>query len=244
MSKEWFVDWFNSPYYHILYKNRDDKEARSFIKNLSRTLKFQAEDHILDLACGKGRHSIYLNKKGFHVTGLDLSRENIAFAKQFENDRLHFDVHDMREPYPARFNFILNLFTSFGYFESTADNRKVLESVNKMLVPKGRVVIDFFNAGLVLNELIPSETKIIDGIGFHIRKEYTAHKIIKTINFKDMGKEFEFREQVQALTLDDFRKLFAETGFEIIYTFGDYNLNPFRENHSPRLILIAQHTNV
>src|SRR5688500_2509825 len=117
-EQEWFSTWFDSPYYHILYNNRDEQEAEQFMDKLLAYLHPKPHEKVLDLACGKGRHSVYLNQKGFDVTGIDLSEQSIAYARQFENERLHFAVHDMREVYqPETFDFILNLFTSFGYFE-------------------------------------------------------------------------------------------------------------------------------
>ncbi len=89
-TKEWFSEWFNSPYYHILYKNRDGNEARFFIDNLIGFLEISSRNRVLDLACGRGRHSVYLNSKGFRVVGIDIAPGNIAYARQFENDRLHF----------------------------------------------------------------------------------------------------------------------------------------------------------
>lgn len=239
-EKDWFIDWFNSPYYHILYKDRDYKEAEKFLKNLSKNLQFRKDDKILDLACGKGRHSIYLNQKGYDVTGLDLSVESIHEAKHFENSKLHFEVHDMREVYPTKFNFILNLFTSFGYFNCLDDNLRVLNACKQMLAWDGRLVIDFLNAEMVKQMLPLSETKTIDGIDFQISKEIVNGVIQKCIRFNDMGKDFEFREEVQALTITDFRKLFVSAGFELINTFGDYMLNPYQPETSPRLILVAK----
>lgn len=245
MKHEWFKDWFNSPYYHILYKDRDDKEAKKFLKNLSTLLQLQPGDRVLDLACGKGRHSIYLSKKGCRVTGLDLSPENIEQAKSFETPDLTFAVHDMRETYPGgKFDFVLNLFTSFGYFENTEDNRRVLKSVHQMLVPGGIFVIDFLNAENVIRDLVAEEEKTVEGITFQIRRAVAGKMIIKDIWFNDMGRDYHFTEKVQALTLKDFRELLAESGFEIIYTFGDYNLNPFRSAQSPRLILAGRKSNV
>jgi SAM-dependent methyltransferase len=100
----WFEDWFNTPYYHILYKDRDYKEAENFISNLTKELKLPTHSSIIDLACGKGRHSVFLNQLGFEVLGVDLSEESILHNKQFENSaspKLEFKVHDMRnELYP------------------------------------------------------------------------------------------------------------------------------------------------
>ena len=71
IKKKWFQSWFDTSYYHTLYKHRDDKEAQMFMKNLVRHLEIDSDQHILDLACGKGRHSIFLNQLGFNVTGVD-----------------------------------------------------------------------------------------------------------------------------------------------------------------------------
>jgi SAM-dependent methyltransferase len=240
MEKKWFADWFNSPYYHTLYKNRNDAEAEVFMKRLLVLLEVREEEHILDLACGKGRHAIYLNSKGHKVTGLDLAEDSIKHAQQFANESLRFDVHDMREVYPEKFNVILNLFTSFGYFDSLDDNQKVVSSIKTMLAYGGRIVIDFFNGDYVLKNLVPEETKTIDKIDFHITKWVENGKIYKNIQFSNLGKDYNFTEEVQALRLKDFEKLFSSQQLEICNTFGDYNLSPFDADKSERLILIVK----
>ena len=120
MQKEqdiWYASWFNTPYYHLLYKDRDHREAALFMNSLTSFLNLKKNDSILDLACGRGRHSKYLYKRGFKVTEVDLSQESIAYAKQYEKNGLHFEVHDMCLSYPKKFDAVFNLFTSFGYFE-------------------------------------------------------------------------------------------------------------------------------
>ena len=84
---DWFKAWFNTPYYHTLYKNRDNSEAKAFIENMIDYLHLEKGAKVMDLACGKGRHSITLNENGLDVVGLDLSDESIAYAKQFENEK-------------------------------------------------------------------------------------------------------------------------------------------------------------
>ena len=117
-TSDWYASWFDTPYYHILYKDRDNEEADNFMERLTSFLQVKQNDTILDLACGKGRHAVSLSQKGFNVTGVDLSPSSIAFAKQFESEHLKFRVHDMCTPYPERFDAVFNLFTSFGYFEN------------------------------------------------------------------------------------------------------------------------------
>src|SRR5699024_3406489 len=142
-TKPWYASWFDTPFYHILYQDRDEKEAAFLIKNLLNHLKLQPPAKILDLACGKGRHSRYLNMLGYDVIGVDLSEQSIAYAKQYENNLLHFEVHNKLNPYPKQFDAVFNLFTSFGYFENPDDNLKVIQNIKTSLKPNGYGVIDF-----------------------------------------------------------------------------------------------------
>ena len=240
-KEEWYETWFDTPHYHILYKDRNYLEAEKFISNLLNYLQLPKGAYCLDLACGKGRHSIFLNKNGLNVMGVDLSKHSIAVAKPFENKTLSFDVHDMREVYgKQKFDVIFNLFTSFGYFEDVEDNYKVLQAAHKMLVDGGRLVIDFMNVDYVLNHLVEEEEKTIQGIDFHITKQFDGTHIIKDIAFYDNGKTYNFQEKVQAIRKEEFVELLSASGFEVIDVFGDIQLNPFHKKDADRLILIAQ----
>ena len=236
--ENWYTSWFDSPYYHVLYKNRDDKEAGLFMKNLTSYLKLSPNSTILDLACGKGRHSKYLNQLGYQVTGVDLSPQSIAYAKKFENKNLFFDEHDMSKTYPKQFDAVFNLFTSFGYFENEEDNLKTIKSIKSELKPNGFGVIDFLNSDYVKKNLVPSEIKIVDGVTFFIKRELKDDYILKNINFKHNNQEFNFTEKVKAISLLDFKDYFMEAGVNLKYCFGDYQLNEFNKDTSGRLILI------
>lgn len=242
MQKEkmgaWYSSWFDTPYYHILYKDRGHEEANSFMKRLTTFLSLEKEDTILDLACGKGRHAISLSKMGFNVTGVDLSEASIAHAKQFETDNLRFKVHDMCIPFPATFNAVFNLFTSFGYFDTEEDNLRTIKAIKQELNEDGHAVIDFMNVKNVLANLVPSESKVVDHITFYIERYIEEGHIIKKISFKDAETSYTFKERVKALTLVDFKQYFEQAGLELVHIFGDYSLAPFHEETSERLILI------
>ncbi len=240
-DKEWFSEWFDSPYYHILYKNRDDREAELFLSNLVNHLALTPQQLLADLACGKGRHSIYLNKLGFNVVGVDLAACSIAAAKKFENERLHFEVCDLRNlPFVEKFDVALNLFTSFGYFDCNDTNKKVISQISKCLKPSGTVVIDFMNVHTVIKNLIPAQQKVEEGITFNITKRVEHGVIIKRIDFTDAGKSYSFQEEVQVLTLQNFETLLTEGGFAIQQVFGNYQLQPYQEQSSDRVIIVAQ----
>lgn len=240
-KKEWFATWFETDYYHTLYKYRDKAEAEHFIEHLIEELNAEKGSKVLDLACGKGRHSITLHELGMDVLGADLSSNSIGMALQSATDGLDFIVHDMRDVIPNRkFNFIFNLFTSFGYFDEKEENQRVINSIAAMLSPEGKLVIDFLNAKKVVRDLIPEEVKSIDGIDFHITREFNGTHILKHIDFEDKGDTYNFSERVQALTLNDFKAFLENAGMEIIRTFGDFDLRPYDENTSGRLIIIAK----
>ncbi len=237
-STKWYASWFDTPYYHILYKNRDYAEAELFMKSLTHYLNLEPGDPILDLACGKGRHSIYLNSMGYHVTGADLSENSITHASQFANETLHFKVHDMRKPFASKFEAVFNLFTSFGYFENEEDNLDTIKAIQSNLNTNGCAVLDFMNVDHVLANLIPEETKTIENIDFYIKRYLKNGYIHKEINFEAEGKAFSFVEKVKALTLENFQNYFAQAGVHLLEIFGDYNLNTFHKDNSPRLILV------
>ena len=237
-TENWYASWFNTPFYHILYKDRDHNEAGLFMDNLTSFLQLSEHSEILDLACGKGRHAQYLNNLGFDVTGVDLSPESIAFAKRFENSTLHFEEHDMCLPFPKKFDAVFNLFTSFGYFDSEEDNLRTIKAISEELKPNGYGVIDFLNTEYVKKNIVPNDSKIVDGIEFNIERYIEDGYIIKNIRFESKGKEYIFTERVKALNLLDFKEYFKAAQVKLLHCFGDYELNQFDKDISDRLILI------
>ncbi len=240
-KKEWFGEWFNSRYYHILYKHRDHEEARLFIDNICQLVQIKQDHKVLDLACGKGRHAIYLNKKGLNVTGLDLSEQNIASAKKRENEHLHFCTHDMRQPWGENeFDCVFNLFTSFGYFDDDAENQIAINNAARSLKSGGTFILDFLNPFTVINQLIEEEIKNVGGIEFHINKEFVNGFIIKKITFTDQGKAYSFQEKVKAIRRVHFLAYFENAGLSIVDIFGDYDLNPYEAEKSERMIFYVK----
>lgn len=237
-TDNWFASWFDTPYYHILYKERNYREAQVFMDNLTHYLNLPEKAKVLDLACGKGRHAIYLNQLGYDVVGADLSENSIAEAIKNQNANLHFQVHDMREKFEDKFDAIFNLFTSFGYFENDEDNLTTLKAMKSSLTEYGFAVIDFMNVNQVINTIVPEEIKRVENIDFHIKRYVLDGYIYKEIDFEDQSEKFHFTEKVQALTLQDFEALMKEAGIFLLDIFGDYKLKKFHKNDSERLIMI------
>lgn len=234
---DWFATWFDTPYYHILYKNHDYREAEDFISALTSELPLPKESKVIDLACGKGRHSVFLNKLGYEVLGLDLSAQSIAHNKQFENDTLHFRVHDMRQAIGGeKADAVFNLFTSFGYFDDEADDKKVFRSVSDILKPGGIFILDYLNQEMVRNSLVGDTVVEREGIEFKINKKIEDNFVIKNIEFSDEGHNFSYFERVKLHTPETIAGYAAEAGFEVIKLWGNYDLSDFDEELSPRCI--------
>ena len=240
-NSAWFETWFDTNYYHILYAHRDENEAEQFIGNLISFLQPKKDNaHFLDLACGKGRHSIYMNKLGYRVTGVDLSNNSIAQAKPSENETLTFAVQDMREPINQKFSHIFNLFTSFGYFDSIQENQRVMHAINAMTKTGSYLIFDYLNADKVVKNLVASEQITRQNLTFNIQRKTDNTHVYKYIEVQDGANKHQFMERVQLLKLDDFQELLASIDFELLHTFGNFDLQPFDSSLSDRLILIAR----
>jgi cyclopropane fatty-acyl-phospholipid synthase-like methyltransferase len=237
----WFAHWFDSPYYHTLYKNRDEKEAQAFIDNLVQHLQITKGSKLIDIACGKGRHATYFNSLGLDVVGVDLSPNSIASATKNANATLQFSVHDMREVYQENsFDVVTNLFTSFGYFEENADEQKAINAMASNLKSEGVLIIDFMNVKKVIANLVASEQKTIDGITFDIIRKIEAGYIIKDIQITDGAIKQHFQEKVKAITLANYSEFITNVELKIIDIFGNYKLEDFNAITSDRLILICK----
>lgn len=238
-KSDWFTDWFNTSYYHTLYKDRNDIDAQLFIRNIIDFLKIPLTSHLLDLPCGKGRHSIYLNSLGYKVTGADLSQNSIKAAKIHENSTLDFKLKDMRKPFKLKYDAVFNLFTSFGYFENDVDDILVLKNIKKGLNKNGLLILDFLNVVTVKNNLVKKELKTVDNITFNIQREIKNGFILKHISFYDKGIKHAFLERVKYIDLKKFETYFSEAGLRIHHVFGDYHLSKFNPNTSKRLIFVV-----
>lgn len=238
----WFESWFNSPYYHLLYRDRDQSEARPFIERLTRHLHLPPQARILDLACGKGRHSIVLANLGYDVLGVDIAPENIAQASLSSRTGLSFAVQDMREPLDAEpFDAVLNLFTSFGYFDTEQEHLAALNTMACALKPNGKLVIDYLNMDQALAQLVKKEARTIEDVHFEITRRTAAGYLIKEISVQDRKKNqtFFFSEKVALFRKNDFELMLLQVGLSILEVWGDYRLQPFDAQHAPRMILIG-----
>ncbi|MBL7707885.1 MAG: methyltransferase domain-containing protein [Chitinophagaceae bacterium] len=242
-EQAWYKDWFNSTFYHKLYFDRDEQEAEAFIKKLVQHLQPAPGSRMLDVACGKGRHSKTLASMGYTVTGIDISADSIAYARQFENDHLDFFVHDMRLPFYANyFDLVFNFFTSFGYFKTRREHDDAIRTIAQSLKKGGRLVIDYLNVHYAEERLVHREEKEIDGTHYSIHRWDDETHFYKKITVSDvtLKEPLVYTEKVAKFSLGDFTDMLSFQGLQVQEVFGDYDFNSYDVRKTARLIIVAE----
>lgn len=243
MTQEWFDQWFDTPYYHALYFDRDEQEANAFIDKLVEAVQPAAGSTMLDIACGKGRHAKHLASKDFDVTGIDLSAASIAEANQSQHNRLHFYQHDMRQPFWINyFDYGFNLFTSFGYFRTRREHDAAIRTMTQALNENGTLVIDYLNVHYAEEHFHHQFDKQINGFNFHITKWMDENYFYKKIEVEHDAFEepHVYTEKVAKFSLGDFTEMLAYQNMQIKEVFGNYNLGAYHVSQAPRMIMLAQ----
>lgn len=241
--KDWYKYWFSSPFYHKLYFSRDKAEAESFIHRLLQHLAPPPHSRMLDVGCGKGRHSVSLAAAGHDVTGIDLSAESINEARQAENEHLHFYVHDMRLPFWVNyFDYAFNFFTSFGYFATRREHDAAVRSIAAALKPGGTVLFDYLNVHYAEDHLVYNEVKKIEDTTYEIHRWHDEHHFYKRIIITDPSLEApqQVTEKVAKFSLGDFTEMLAYQKLQVTEVFGNYDLQPYHVRQTPRMIVLAK----
>jgi SAM-dependent methyltransferase len=243
VTNTWYQDWFSSAFYHKLYFERDEQEAADFIGKLIAHLKPAPGSRMLDVACGKGRHSKILASHGFTVTGIDISYSSIAIAKASEKENLDFFVHDMRLPfYGNYFDYAFNFFTSFGYFKTRREHDDAIRTISRSLKPGGRFVIDYLNVHFAEEKLVANEQRQVEGTAYAIHRWDDDTHFYKKITITDasLKNPVTYIEKVAKFSLGDFTDMLSYQGMQVQEVFGDYDFNPYDTHKAPRLILVAE----
>ena len=244
MKSEWYKDWFNTDEYLLVYKHRDRSEAE-ILKNLVlKNVEREKVKLVLDMACGSGRHAISFAQAGFDVTAIDLSENLLNVAKsnaEKEKVNVDFILSDIRKFNPEKkFDLVLNLFTSLGYFEKDDENAKVVQKAFELMNSGGWFVLDYFNKNYILNNLIPITVENIAGKRITQTREIKNDRVEKNIIIRNGEKESYYLESVRLYSKDEVIKILERTGFEIVKIFGDFDGSKFDANNSPRLIVFSK----
>lgn len=242
-AADWFENWFDSPYYPVLYHERDEEEADAFANRLLRHLNPAPGSRMLDIACGSGRYARQLASLGFDVTGIDLSPVRIGEASVNNADNLRFYIHDMRLPFWVNyFDYAFNFFTSFGYFRTARENENVIRTISNSLKPGGLFVLDYLNTHYTESRLTHEVVKSNNGVEFYITKWFDETHFHKKIEIRDekLTEPLFFTERVAKYSLGDLTDMLAFQDLQVQEVFGDYYFNHYDVKKSPRMIIIAK----
>ncbi|MBM3448109.1 MAG: class I SAM-dependent methyltransferase [Bacteroidetes bacterium] len=238
----WFEEWFDSPFYSELYKNRNEAEAKQLISGIVNYVRFPENASILDVCCGKGRHCQVFSEMGFSTTGIDLSESSIDAAKQLKLKNSSFTIQDARDfNLNETFDCVVNLFTSFGYFETVQEHEQMLKCMAKHVKNDGVLVIDFFNVALVKESGPETRTDDSGLKSFTVTKRIEEHRVEKEIVIQHAGSEMKYRESVWLFNEEELRFMLSQADMEVVDVFGNYEMNAFDSRVSPRCILFAKH---
>ncbi|HED30317.1 MAG TPA: class I SAM-dependent methyltransferase [Prosthecochloris aestuarii] len=247
-SPEWFAEWFNHPLYLELYSHRDSSEAFTCVETILDAI--QAEETgemgfaVLDIACGAGRHAMEFARRGYHVTANDLSPyllECTARRAGEEQLELACSRQDMRTlALDRKFDLVVQLFSSFGYFTDPDDDQKVLENASHLLKKEGWYVLDLIHPAYLRAHLQPHTEKRIGSLHVDEHRHIEKDLVIKDITISSDNETLKFRESVRLFEPGTIRKMLAKAGFEIKRMLGDYHGTPFDPEQSPRMLLICR----
>jgi len=242
-SGAWYTQWFDRSEYELVYQNRDEAEARQCIDLVEDAVAPTSGASILDMGCGRGRHARVLARRGYAVTGVDLSGPSLEEARAraaAEDLAITFQQGDMREPVcSACFDGVVNLFTAFGYFQDDADHARAIRAMATALRPGGWLVQDFLNAPQVRATLVPHDTRHVGEAHIAQHRWIADGRIHKRIVITRRGRTQTFRESVRLLTKTDFATLYQRAGLTLTQTFGHYDGRP-HSPAAPRLLLVAR----
>jgi len=239
--ENWFRDWFGSEEYLYVYQHRDDEDATKLLELILKQTNLTKQSSVLDAACGAGRHSIYLASKGFNVFGFDLSKTLLAKAKENAKKRSvenNFVCADLRNIcFRKKFDLVINLFTSFGYFKNDEENFRFINNAYNLLNENGFYVLDYFNKNYLMENLTAENEKLINGKIIIEKRKVVNNRIIKEIQIKNGLEEQHFVESVRLYSKKDIDTEFMKIGFTPVLVFGDYDGTKYDEQNSSRLIL-------
>ena len=245
-SDLWFESWFDSPLYEQLYANRDDGEAEQLVSWISAAFPSLEHPEVLDMGCGRGRHSILLAKKGYTVTGVDLSpiaiRKSREKAEQMDIGNAAFVTGDMRIWKGGPFDLVCSLFTSFGYFEDDSENMGVLRNLAANIADSGFLILDYLNPLYVKSSLVPEEMANVGDLTCRITRKIEVDTVVKTITFLSTGsdKSMIYQERVKLYDSQWFRAAFERIGMRLSAIHGDYEGGLFDTESSSRMLMILE----
>jgi SAM-dependent methyltransferase len=247
VDPRWYDGFFEGEWLDFLAGERDAERTAAEVDFVVDKLSLEPGTRVLDLACGHGRHSLELARRGYRVTGVDLSSRSLELAREAAaSEGLDVDLvqSDMREiDYDAEFDGAINLFTAFGYFESDDEDRDVVRRIVRALRPGGGFLIDTLNAlGLARRYQQRRWEQAAEGVVMLDDSEWDllAGRTRASWTFiRPDGTRSELRHIVRTYAPWELAALLASAGLTVEEAWGDFEGAPLTYE-SWRLILVAR----
>ena len=244
---EWFAELFDERYL-AFYEGLDDPVvAEADGDFVDRALALATGARILDIGCGFGRHALCLARRGYRVTGLDLSEPMLALAREKAASTglpVEWSRRDMRDLSGlGPFDACICLYTAFGFF-SDGDNRRVLEQIREILPPSALFLLDVSNP-LALTRGWPQRAWRESATGVRLESArydaLTGRVISQRTLFRPGGTRVDLPEtSVRMYPPHELASLLRDTGFEIEQVYGGLRGEPLEWNKSIRQVWIAR----
>ena len=243
----WYVSFFGEAYFDIYGTLLSDERTTGEVEGIVKLLALPPGSHILDLACGHGRHAIPLAEQGYRVTGQDLSEIFLDRARadaQARGVKVNWVHSDMREiPFVDEFDAIINIFTAFGYLESDAEDQRVLHQVQKALRPGGRFLLELMHRDALLRWFQPfGVSRREDGLMVVKDRRFdqrTGRNAVRVTLIYPDGRRAELGHDARIYTLTELAGMLARSVLDIQATYGGLDGSPLTLD-SRRLVVIAQ----
>ena len=245
---DWFADeafWEWS--FRFMFPQKRFDNAPVEVDQLTR-LSGMNGGRVLDLACGPGRHSVRLARRGFEVTGVDRSAFLLDRARRHagtEDVAVEWLEEDMRRfQRPASYDLALSLYTSLGFFERQEDNEAVLRNLQASLKPGGRCVVDVLGREVLARKFAACDVKELEGGALLVQRRTVLDDWAKIetewIEIREADVErFEFR--IWIYSGSELRRMLLEAGFGSVELYGSFEGTPY-DVDAGRLVAVATKT--
>jgi SAM-dependent methyltransferase len=248
VDPRWYAGFFDGEWLEMRGDVTPPERTQREVDFLLEALALPAGARILDVACGHGRHSLELARRGFRVTGVDLSEPSLALAREAaaEEDLDVELVHaDMREiPFREEFDAAINVFTSFGYFENEHEDERALAAIARGLKRGGALVLETINAAVLFRVYRgESWSELEDGTLMLEQRRYdflTGRNDVVWTFVKPDGSRSELRHSLRLYTPAEIVSMLQRTGLEIKRAWGGWDGSELKLDGGLRFLVLAR----